>query len=188
MLLCTMYYLAMDCETSDGPPCVDSNDLVPYETIFKTPQECCAARLNWISPDLCVPRSQNDKYYTEKFYVDYIGVKCAKDCPEEDDLPCSGNPVYMMKTLYDTAKDCCEKTLWWLNIDQCVADVNGVDYQPTGSGEWYVDWVIDYGTCVKDCEGVAPCGGIREQWETGYPSSAACCESISWKDKDSCHL
>lgn len=182
-----LYRLAMDCEASDGPPCVDSGDLVrPSETIYKTPEECCAAKLNWISPDLCAMRSKNDKYYTEKFYADYIGLKCAKDCPAEDDLPCSGNPVNDMETLYDTAKDCCEHKLWWLNIDQCMAMSNGIDDQ--GSGEWYVDWEIDYGTCVKDCEGATPCGGIREQWEIGYPSSAACCEVIFWKDEDSCHL
>eukprot|EP00579_Thalassiosira_antarctica_P005896 CAMPEP_0201902058 /NCGR_PEP_ID=MMETSP0902-20130614/54754_1 /ASSEMBLY_ACC=CAM_ASM_000551 /TAXON_ID=420261 /ORGANISM="Thalassiosira antarctica, Strain CCMP982" /LENGTH=160 /DNA_ID=CAMNT_0048436047 /DNA_START=2675 /DNA_END=3154 /DNA_ORIENTATION=- len=48
---------------------------------------------------------------------------------------------------------------------QCVADTNGVALQARGSDEWYVDWTIDHGTCVKDCLlGNAPCGGSKENW------------------------
>ena len=58
-----------------------------------------------------------------------------------------------------------------------------------GSGQWYVDWTINSGTCVKDCIGSAPCRErLKLNHEPGYASAAICCSTIYWKPSASCHL
>ena len=91
-------------------------------------------------------------------------------------------------TFCDTAEACCVGKLCCLNVGQCVADTNGVLSQAQGSAMWYVDWNIDFGTCVKDCLGNKPCGGLKDNWETGHASAAACCDSIPWQPSDRCYL
>jgi len=45
----------------------------------------------------------------------------------------------------------------------------------TVEGEkFYADW--DRFKCVKDCEGPAPCGGSKEQWEQPFDTLEECCE------------
>lgn len=45
----------------------------------------------------------------------------------------------------------------------------------TVEGEkFYADW--DRFKCVKDCEGPAPCGGSKEQWEQPFDTLKECCE------------
>ena len=58
----------------------------------------------------------------------YIGSKCAQDCDPELGLPCMGNPPPdsgLAAARFDTAYACCVGKLWWLDVNQCVADTNG---------------------------------------------------------------
>eukprot|EP00956_Cyclotella_meneghiniana_P035736 scaffold117683_cov46-Cyclotella_meneghiniana.AAC.6 len=42
------------------------------------------------------------------------------------------------------------------------------------------------GTCVQDCIGPAPCGGLKPSWVAGYPSVEICCSNMSWKPFNEC--
>jgi len=184
---------AKDCDPADGPPCADSIHQDLSTKIFATPEECCSTMFTWLNLDSCVADSQNIARYTDKFYVDWLtGFKCAKDCDPTAGLPCMGNPTSSSLQLFDTIETCCEGSLGWIGVDQCVADTNGVVLQARGSEEWYVDWLNGggEGKCVKDCDPTAgpPCGGLKDNWSPGYASAADCCVVIYWVPSDSCHL
>lgn len=53
-----------------------------------------------------------------------------------------------------------------------------------GTDQWYVDWVTQ--TCVRDCEGSSPCGGLAEPYEIRYSTSAACCDVLFWLPREEC--
>mmetsp|Transcript_37443 Transcript_37443/g.67403 ORF Transcript_37443/g.67403 Transcript_37443/m.67403 type:complete len:138 (-) Transcript_37443:159-572(-) len=132
-------------------------------------------KLNWIDVNRCVADSQGISFHTNKFYVDYPGMKCARDCDATNPLPCMGNPTDATATLFNTGLECCESITWW-NLAECVAKTNGVP--PLGSGQWYNDGGL--GFCVQDCVGPAPCGGLKENWETGHASKSVCCSFVPW--------
>ena len=99
-----------------------------------------------------------------------------------------GNPPASAgMSAFESAQTCCQERLGWIGLDKCIADTNGVALTNQGTREWYVDWGIDNGTCVKDCVTGTGCGGLKETWETGFPSSSACCDSIPWKGNN-CHI
>lgn len=179
-----------DCDPDEGPPCAETIHADPYTPIFLTPEECCEGMFSWIDPETCLADSQGVATYSDKFYVDYSkGFLCSQDCDAVGGLPCGGNPEPYLQR-YDTARDCCEGSLGWLDVDRCVADTNNVVLQAQGSQEWYVDWALNGGNgqCVKDCAvGDPSCGGLKEQWGSSYPTSSACCGSISWVSPDICH-
>jgi len=54
------------------------------------------------------------------------------------------------------------------------------------SGTFYIDWVVDDGRCVQDCDGPRPCGGKKDAWETGFPTESACCSTMSYKSYSQC--
>jgi len=187
-----------DCDPgAGGTPCSPTEHQDPYLKIFETPEQCCEETLSWIDSERCIAASSGTPpapVYTDKFYVDWHGMKCSKDCDDQKNgLPCMGSPPASSgfpTQFFLTAEACCEGKLHWIDIDNCVADTNGVpsQAQTQGSEEWFVDWNVNYGTCVKDCIGSAPCGGLKENWEHGYASASNCCASISWQPVDSCHL
>ena len=145
----------MDCDPADGPPCAETVHSDPYATIFATPEECCQTKLGWLNLEACDATSQNIEFFSDKFYPDYVGLKCAQDCDIAAGSPCKGNPPASTGASahhFESAQTCCEERLGWIDLDECIADTNGVALSNQGSGEWYVDWDIDYGTCVKDCK------------------------------------
>ena len=88
--------------------------------IDDTSAECCANQLNWINDELCKARSTST--YTNKYYVDYQGLKCVKDCEGCGD---DGESLMDFSTqLFDTADLCCSTKLGWLDAGACVADTN----------------------------------------------------------------
>lgn len=118
---------AQDCPPEEGPPCSNPEHADPSVTIFATREECCSQQFSWIG-DACIGKSNNTAYYSDKFYVYYIGSKCAQDCDPELGLPCMGNPPPdsgLAAARFDTAYACCVGKLWWLDVNQCVADTNG---------------------------------------------------------------
>ena len=106
-----------------------------------------------------------------------------QDCADTDPAPCGGNPS-SDKTLFDDAEDCCTEKLHWKDLNVCVADTNGVS--PGGTNLWYVDWVQL--KCVQDCDGSAPCGGLKTPYDELYNDSSACCDRLSWIDPTQCVL
>lgn len=161
-------------------------------TLYDTISECCRQKLGWLDANVCASSSNPSGGNTGKFYVDYAGLKCAQDCDSVNGLPCMGPPSSASgfpAALYNTAESCCKEKLQWLDLGQCVADTNGASSQALGSEQWYVDWNRNLGTCVKDCLGNAPCGGLKQNWETAYISASDCCTTaIPWQPSSVCHL
>ncbi|KAL7538162.1 hypothetical protein ACHAXR_008330 [Thalassiosira sp. AJA248-18] len=190
-----------DCDPLEGLPCADPKHEDQSAQIYATPEECCA-RLNWLDQDACVADSQNKleggDFYTNKFYVDWMNIKCARDCDLSDGPPCMGNPPDSSVQLFEDVQSCCSEKLQWVNAEQCLADTFGISTQTSGTGEWYVDWSIEgpggtkEGKCVQSCgidqDSPLSCGGLMPQWSPGYPSASACCASIHWVPADRCHL
>eukprot|EP00986_Skeletonema_menzelii_P020105 scaffold30190_cov263-Skeletonema_menzelii.AAC.1 len=52
--------------------------------------------------------------------------------------------------------------------------------QVVGTGKWYVKYVDE--TCVQDCVGASPCGGIAESWDELFDNKKACCDEKMWYD------
>lgn len=63
--------------------------------------------------------------------------------------------------------------------------------QPTSdfNTKWYIDWTVSglvngtplQGQCVKNCVGLAPCGGIGDTWFTFHDSMEDCCNfHLNW--------
>ena len=66
-----------------------------------------------------------------KYYVDYpedgVEFKCAKDCDPIHGLPCKGlapDRFGVPVVLFDTAKECCNSKVFWIDGGTCVSDTN----------------------------------------------------------------
>ena len=141
--------------------------------------KCCTNRYGW-NKDSCLgaggptlPTGSN-KWYLNSYENDSI---CVQDC-EGTTAPCGGL-ANSWDTLHDSAKDCCQKKLSWITVSKCEAESTGGT--AAGSDQWYVDWENE--TCVKDCVGGAPCGGLAEKWNFLYSSVIKCCDEIPWEKK-----
>jgi hypothetical protein len=113
----------------------------------------------------------------------FIFLHSMQDCADTDPAPCGGIPSDEL-TLFDDAEACCSEKLSWLSLEVCVANTNGV--APVGTNAWYVDWTLL--KCVQDCDGTAPCGGLKGAFDTVYGDSTKCCARISWVDPTECVL
>ena len=52
-------------------------------------------------------------------------------------------------------------------------------YSPSKSpSKWYVKY--ESNTCVQDCVGSSPCGGIAESWDEVFKDKKECCEKKLW--------
>jgi|EP00984_Skeletonema_dohrnii_P018478 hypothetical protein len=88
-------------------------------------------------------------------------------------------PEYMLNNqawyLSTTLRKCCERHFFW-DMNQCM----GISAE--GTEKWYVDYLAL--TCVKDCEGVSPCGGVAEAWDELFKDKKECCEvKMPWTRK-----
>ena len=54
------------------------------------------------------------------------------------------------------------------------------------SGKFYVNWLVDGGRCVQDCDGPRPCGGKKNPWQSGFSSESTCCSTMSYKPYSQC--
>jgi len=61
-------------------------------------------------------------------------------------------PNYMIRNptqwLYDSAEECCSKRYNW-SEKECLSN-SGSGTTDVGTGNWYVDWILE--KCVRDCE------------------------------------
>ena len=130
-------------------------------------------------------------FTTNQFYVDYYSDSCVQSCHDDTPGLNCGGLAPSWKELFDTADDCCNAKLFWVQSAKCIADstlTSVAAISDQGSGDWYVDWIRQ--KCVKDCQknsGDSSCGGLAKRWDELYSSASACCSSqLSYKDAEDC--
>ena len=88
-------------------------------------------------------------------------------------------PTYMLNDqrwyLSTTLRQCCERHFYF-NINACLGTSYG------GTDKWYVQYQYQAMTCVKDCVGVSPCGGVANDWDELFSSKEKCCEEKMFYD------
>ena len=143
--------------------------------LYVTPRQCCVAELKWQNPDICATESDPSTPGTLQFYVNQQEKKCVQDCLPIGVGPCGGPPKQLSAQLFGSAPECCAAKLSWLSPAKCLAATNRVPVLP-GAVTWYVDW--QHYKCVKDCDGIPPCGGLKDTWDIGHTSKVACCDNM----------
>lgn len=139
-----------------------------------TLQKCCEKFYHWDLHE-CLGTSPNYVYEgTNKWYPEWENDTCIQDC--EGASPCGG-AAETWNDLYSSREQCCTMRFSW-NKEECMGSV-AVD---VGSAKWYVTW--DSHTCVQDCVGASPCGGLADSWEQLFSSKSNCCdEKLPWVAK-----
>eukprot|EP00956_Cyclotella_meneghiniana_P006259 scaffold8187_cov42-Cyclotella_meneghiniana.AAC.5 len=189
---------------------------VGTDKIYSTLRSCCESELGWLFVEFCEAEPFKSECYggTGLYYCgDSVGVKnCVKDCdPQNGDRLCRGIVKEAWVVLHDTPEDCCTREYDWIDNDLCAArsthstlnkywadkrndkceadsaeclSVSGMDMTGLGIYKYYVDFVNEQ--CSQDCEGPAPCGGLKKQWNILYGSEDECCEQLWWIAKRDC--
>lgn len=159
------------CKNDGKQPTYMSNNVNAW--MYEDLESCCRASYMY-NLNACLGSGEFSG--SKKWFVDSEQLKCVQDC--NGPSPCGGLSDGW-ETTYSTPEACCEKTLWWLNKEECVFDSTG-DHtaMPSGSDEYYVDW--ETFTCVRDCVGPAPCGGLARSWDLLYTFKDACCDRLPW--------
>ena len=154
--------------------------LNPSVYMYATLESCCTKHYSWAYAT-CVGVVAPAQVATNKWYVDYNKNLCTKDCAVGGAL--CGGLASSSVTLFDDIAECCKQKVSWVLSYVCIAESQGL--VPSGTNKWYVS----YGTnsCVKDCIGSAPCGGLAQSWESLYINPSACCSTkLSWVDSTKC--
>jgi hypothetical protein len=95
-------------------------------------------------------------------------------------------PPYMKKDskiwMTESLQDCCKTYYSWEDeYIACMSSEGGSMPTQSPAEGWYVQWKTY--TCVKNCEGPSPCGGIAERWDIIQSSKEECCkEHLVWKE------
>lgn len=176
-----------DCPDGLGVTC-GGNPKNKGEKMFKTPEACCADKLDWIDADACKSKTTNGinsvPVGSSKWYkVDGNGnTKCSKDCdPKAGDPLCGG--IKNNIPMYSSHTECCT-TFGWVAKELCEAYSLGKEYTET---MWWPDQ--SKGICYKDCKkGTDPtCGGAPKDKSVAlYDTSKACCGTMTWKKTSIC--
>ena len=102
----------------------------PPATIYSSVEECCG-RLDWIDLDSCVATSSGNSgsspQWSNQFYVDFAGDKCAKECDPDDGLPCMGKPTVAAPEYFGSVRACCDEAFHWKRTDLCIDQTYGRD-------------------------------------------------------------
>jgi hypothetical protein len=147
--------------------------------LSNTREECCKKFYAW---DLYSCTGTAPTLTNGEYYPDWSGGSntCVKDGEIPDYMLYNNQAWYLSTTL----QKCCEKHFYW-NINECLG--TSPDDSAVGTDKWYVEW--DTNTCVQDCVGASPCGGIAETWDQLYSSKEQCCnERLPWISKCRFHL
>ena len=133
-------------------------------------EECCDKFYEWnyFSCTGTKPELTNGEYYP-----DWTGSSTAT-CLNDDKMP-----TYMLNDqgwyLSTTLEKCCERHFFW-GLKECLGTSD------VGSNDWYVKYEDE--TCVQDCNGASPCGGVADSWVELYKSKEMCCEDrLPWKPR-----
>jgi hypothetical protein len=133
-------------------------------------EECCEKFYEWnyFSCTGMKPELTNGEYYP-----DWTGSSTAT-CLNDDKMP-----TYMLNNqgwyLSTSLEKCCERHFLW-GLKECLGTSD------VGSNDWYVKYEDE--TCVQDCNGASPCGGIADSWVELFKSKEKCCEdTLPWKPR-----
>eukprot|EP00956_Cyclotella_meneghiniana_P020497 scaffold36305_cov35-Cyclotella_meneghiniana.AAC.8 len=164
-----------DCDPESGDKTCGGIVEESWVELHDTPEHCCAHEYSWIDKELCAARSTHSHSTLNKFWADKTKSKCEDDSvvPAED----------LSTALYDSIEDCCFYGLSWLSKGACFS-ASGMDLTGLGSNKYYIDFVNE--KCAKDCVGVAPCGGLAQQWKILYNTEDDCCADLSWIPMKDC--
>jgi hypothetical protein len=167
-----------------SPVCIQDTGLNrvsnPVTPLYDDAQRCCEA-LPWVSTAFCTSRSSGG--YSDKWYVaDYSTQKCSKDCATGTNCVPATNPSTV---LFDTALDCCNGKLSWLDSTECDANSNGTPIALTHSNKFYVSYADN--KCTQDCTGPTPCGGKPSADKDLFDDAETCCsEKLHWLNEKLC--
>lgn len=145
-----------------------------YIELHDTVEECCSQEYNYIDSELCV--SKSTKRAISKFWPDMINGRCLDESVE----PTADLSV----KLYDTIEDCCTAEILWLTKSECAVASNSTAAASQGTGKYYIQWYDE--SCVKDCIGDSPCGGLASYWNNLYETAKECCARLPWVDGNEC--
>ncbi|KAL7475529.1 hypothetical protein ACHAW6_001439 [Cyclotella cf. meneghiniana] len=93
-------------------------------------------------------------------------------------------PVYMKNApnvwMHVSLVDCCKRYYTWEDdFNKCILSGGGsTPTQSPNPDAWYVQW--ETFTCVKNCVGPSPCGGLGKKWNVLHPSEESCLQQHLW--------
>ena len=139
--------------------------------LSNTREECCKKFYEWNYYSCTGTRPKmNDGEY----YPDWTGASTTSTCLNDNKTPeymLNNQKWYFSKTL----RQCCERHFAW-EINKCMCNT------VVGTNKWYVNY--DAKTCVQDCAGASPCGGVAESWVSAqgglFGSKKECCDKKLW--------
>jgi len=92
-------------------------------------------------------------------------------------------PPYMKKQagiwMRSSLMDCCKAYYSWEDgYISCMTSGGGSIPTQSPVEGWYVQW--ETFTCVKSCDGPAPCGGVGKKWNILQDTKQICCKEHLW--------
>ena len=134
--------------------------------LSETREECCEKFYEW---DYYACTGTTPELKHGEYYPDWSGSSssCSNNVDEIPPYMINNQAWYFSSSL----KDCCERHFYW-NRNECLGT------EAVGSGEWYVKY--DANTCVQDCDGASPCGGLAAGWDETFSDKKQCCQNKLW--------
>lgn len=129
-------------------------------------EECCEKFYEW---DYYTCTGTTPELKHGEYYPDWSGgsSSCSNDIDEIPPYMINNQAWYFSSSL----RDCCERHFHW-DVNECLGT------EAVGSGEWYVKY--DASTCVQDCDGASPCGGLAATWDETFSDKKKCCKEKLW--------
>ena len=136
-------------------------------------EECCKKFYEW---NYYTCTGTRPKLSNGEYYPDWTGASTTQYCLNDNKMPeymLNSQTWYFSKTL----RQCCERHFGW-EVNKCMGNT------AVGTNKWYVNY--DAKTCVQDCAGASPCGGVAESWVSAqgglFGSKKECCDKKMWWD------
>lgn len=179
----------------DAEPCPGEGftceKVPPPVDVYESVEECCKQGQSWVDFGFCTSRSVGG--FTNGWVVDYGLQKCIKDCDPAMGPPC-GTSVHddQSAPIFDTALQCCQTSLSWVDIDSCMSvtstDPGGNQGGSDGSDKFFADY--DSGSCFQDAdpcpEDPVTCAHAPPPVQL-YDSIEQCCsQGQSWVNLEFC--
>jgi hypothetical protein len=132
-------------------------------------ESCCSSNFQWKYADCLSEGGATASAPSGLYFPDWEGANtgCINDGTEPDYM--SQNPDMWMHT---TLAEFCDENYSW-DLSACLGGSS-----PTGTLKYYMSY--DEGTCVQDCIGASPCGGLAESWDYLYDTQSSCCSERAW--------
>jgi len=82
-------------------------------------ETCCAKHYDWAKAD-CIVNSGGTYAGSSEWYVNWVSLKCVKDCNDSSDVSCGGFAKNWDELFGDSAADCCGNISPDLTISECI--------------------------------------------------------------------